>query len=93
MMQGYGFFSGTRTGDTVIFDISYDYGYGVIEMVDQTKPLFFEGDAQATIVEGKISGAFRGRMALFDSLSTFRVSQQAPYDCQATDHKIEFVER
>jgi hypothetical protein len=93
MMQGYGFFAGTRTGDTLEFDIGFGYGYGVIEVIDQTKPLFFDGVAHATISDGRVSGTFVGRIALYDSLSTFRVYQPAPYDCQATDHRIEFVGR
>ncbi len=89
-MQGWEGFSGTRDGNSFDFDIAFAFGNGVVEMIDHTRPLLYDGTAHATMTDGRISGTYSGRIALYDS-TRFVIYQPAPYDCQATDHKIEFT--
>ncbi len=89
-VQGFDGFVGTQNGDTVDLDIAYDFGNGVVEVIDHSKTLLYDGAAQVTIGNGKISGMYSGRMALYDSLA-FRIIDKARYDCTAKDHTIEFV--
>ncbi len=89
---GFSSFVGQRHGETLDFDITFQYVNGVIEKINQAKQLFYDGTAHATISEGKISGTYSGRMALFDS-PRWRIYDRATYDCTARDHRIEFVPR
>ncbi len=89
-VQGFDGFVGTQNGDTVDLDIAFDFGNGLVEVIDHAKPLLYDGSARVTIGDGKISGTYSGRMALYDSLA-FRIIDRARYDCTAKDHAIEFV--
>jgi hypothetical protein len=89
-MAGYGYFDRTRHG-ALDFDIGYGYDNGVIETIDQTEALFCDGEAPTTISEGELSGTYSGRIALFDSPSSIRVYERAPYDCRAADYKVAFA--
>ena len=89
-MLGFDGFVGTQDGDTLSLDMAYDFGNGLVEMIDKTRPLLYDGTARATVRGRRIDGAYAGRMALYGGSTMFRIFEPAPFDCRANDHRIEF---
>lgn len=81
-------FVGLRGGDTVRFQIDTDWGgaYGLVELIDLTKELYYVGTATATLNERSIVGLFSGTLKLVD-----RHSRATLGECQAIDHRIELT--
>lgn len=81
-------FVGTREGSTVRFtiDTNLDADYALIEMIDQTKALYFSGSASVTVGEHTMDGLFDGTLTLFDFLTRTTLGK-----CQASDHRIVFT--
>jgi hypothetical protein len=81
-------FTGTRNGSQATFPIgtNWDGDYGLVELIDLSKELYYNGTAVATIGDRAITGSFVGSITVKD-----RFSQAVLGSCQASDHKFEMV--
>jgi len=82
-------FNGTRDGERLRFTVKMGDGRGVAELVDGTTELVWDGTASATLAGSNITGALNGHISV--------IVAGDPWDgiaeCEATDHKIDFVRR
>jgi len=82
-------FTGTRTGNTVHFEISDDLSgtYAVIESLGMGRQLSYAGTATGTASDTTIVAAFDGtvRVGTFSNPSTLLA------ECQGRDHRLGFV--
>lgn len=81
-------FIGSLDGKTARFqiDTNWDGAYGLVELIDLTKELYYVGTATATISERRIVGSFSGTLKLVD-----RHSRATLGECQAADHQMELI--
>lgn len=91
--QGLDWFGGTRKDKTIDFEIFFCMGCGMGEVIDQSKLLYYEGKAHATIAGNIIAGTFDGVMRLYEDRSQLFLPAARTVDCAAADHRIEFVRR
>jgi hypothetical protein len=84
-------FTGTRAGTTVRFEISSDFAsaYYVVERFEPGRDVYFSGVATGTAGRNGVTAAFSGTIAVH--ASGWATPGGPLGECQAVDHRLEFV--